>query len=310
MALAAGSQHSLALTADGTVWAWGRNAHGALGDGTQTDRATPQRVAGLDRVVDIAAAGARSFAVRADGTVWAWGENSTGALGIGTLTDALEPTQVGVGAPGFGAIVRVAAGARNTLALRIDGRVFEFGAVIPTSPATTGPQTRPAIVNGVENVATIAAGDRLSLALDVNGVLWSWGLNTRGQLGLGNTSTRAVPTRIERRTDGAPMPPVVRIAAGAQSAIALVVDGSLLTWGAGSSGQLGAGDLLDRLAPAPALMPPLRVAAVSGGAAHALGQATDGSLIVWGDNGSGQLGIGSAGSPLATPIRIPGFTLD
>lgn len=310
VALAAGADHSLALTADGTVWAWGRNASGALGDGTQIDRFVPQRVPGLDRVVDIAAGGGRSFAVRADGSVWAWGENSTGALGIGTLTDALEPTRVGAGTVGFAGIVRVAAGARSTLALRIDGRVFQFGAVIPTSPVTTGPQVRPAIVDGLINVASIAAGDRLSIALDVNGALWSWGLNGRGQLGLGNTSLRSMPNRIERRADGAPMPPALRVAAGGEFAVALAVDGSLLAWGAGSSGQLGTGDLLDRSAPLPAATLPLPVRAIAAGGSHGLAELADGSLAAFGANESGQLGLATIGAAVDTPIPVPRLDLD
>ena len=310
IATAAGDQHSLALRADGTVWAWGRNADGALGDGSTTDRGVPQRVPGLDGVVSIAAAGGRSFAVRADGTVWAWGENSTGALGIGTLTNTSTPTQVGVGSAGFGGIIRVAAGQAHTLALRVDGKVFQFGAVLPTTPATTGPQVRPSIVDELTNVSMISAGDQLSIALDVNGSVWAWGQNDRGQLGLPNTSRRAVPTLVAQQFDGQPMPPVLRVDAGANFVLARAVDGSMLAWGAGDSGQLGTGDLADRALPTRVVAFARPVRTIAAGARHGVAELVDGTLTAWGSNAAGQLGLAPAGGVVPTPTPIPALDLD
>lgn len=310
VATAAGDRHSLALRADGTVWAWGGNAEGALGDGSTADRSVPQPVPGLDRVVSIAAGGGRSFAVRADGTVWAWGENSTGALGIGTLTNAATPTQVGAGTAGFGSIIRVAAGRTHTLALRVDGKVFQFGAVLPTSPATTGPQVRPAAVDDLKNVSMIAAGDQLSVALDVDGALWSWGQNDRGQLGLPNVTRRAVPTLVAQQFDGRPMPPVLRIDAGADFVLARVVDGSMLAWGAGDGGQLGTGELADRAAPTRVVTFAQPLRSIAAGARHGVAELIDGSLSAWGLNDAGQLGIAPAGGSVPTPTAIPALDLD
>ncbi|MCU0813410.1 MAG: hypothetical protein MUC32_03470 [Burkholderiaceae bacterium] len=310
LAVSAGERHSLALKADGTVWAWGSNAHGALGDGTTVDRPVAARVPGLDRVFAIAAGGERSFAVRADGTVWGWGENSTGALGIGTLTDALVPTQVGVGVPGFGNVIRMAAGQRHTLALRIDGQVFQFGALIPTSPATTGPQVRPSLVEALAGVTLVTAGERLSVALDINGGLWSWGPNSRGQLGLGASGTRAVPTRITQSDDGSPMPPVLRVAAGPDFVTARAFDGTLLSWGAGTEGQLGNSALLDRPLPTRAgpLSGPLQ--SIAAGGVHAFAALADGTLDAWGANDAGQLGGATAASRLPSPSPVPNLDLD
>ena len=90
-AIAAGEVHSLALKSDGTVWAWGNNYYGQLGDGTTTDRYTPVQVQGLSSVVAVAADISHSLAVKSDGTVWAWGKNDHGQLGDGTTCKTLYP---------------------------------------------------------------------------------------------------------------------------------------------------------------------------------------------------------------------------
>jgi alpha-tubulin suppressor-like RCC1 family protein len=93
-AVAAGQGHNLALRSDGTVWAWGLNARGELGDGTTTDRLTPVQVQNLSGIKAIGAGDNHSLAVRSDGTVWAWGFNIRGQLGDGTTTDRHTPVQV------------------------------------------------------------------------------------------------------------------------------------------------------------------------------------------------------------------------
>ena len=94
VAVAAGNTHTLALRSDGTVWAWGSNTNGELGDATNILRLTPVQVTGLTGITRIAAEGGRSFALRNDGTLWAWGNNSGGELGDGTTTSRSSPVQV------------------------------------------------------------------------------------------------------------------------------------------------------------------------------------------------------------------------
>ena len=94
VAIAAGGQSAYALGADGTVWAWGSNAYGQLGDGTTKASTKPERVARLRHVVSIAAGGSAGYALEADGTVWAWGDNSYGQLGNGTTVSSATPVRV------------------------------------------------------------------------------------------------------------------------------------------------------------------------------------------------------------------------
>ena len=309
-AIAAGADHSLALKLDGTVWAWGRNAAGALGDGTQTDRLAPQHVGGLDNVVAVAAADGRSFALRADGTLWGWGENTTGALGIGTQNHALVPTRVGANVAGFSRIVQVAAGARHTLALSANGQVFAIGEVaVPLANGSTVLPS-PTRVEGLSSIAGIAAGDGFSVALDINGRLWSWGANGSGQLGLGDTTPRAQPVAITRTRAGETLLPAVGLAAGRDFALARTVGGAVLAWGAGTSGQLGAGNNNGVTAPVPTPTLSAPMISIAGGGTHTLAVRTDGSVYAWGANAAGQLGIRSSEALRTEPVQIPALDVD
>lgn len=112
---------TLALKSDGTVWAWGLNSFGVLGDGTTTDRSTPGRVVGLTQVTAIAASSVTSLALKAGGGLWTWGSSSFGTLGDGTTQIALVPKQIGTG------FVSIGAGRQHVLALKSDGTVRSWG---------------------------------------------------------------------------------------------------------------------------------------------------------------------------------------
>ena len=99
--ISAGGSHIIALKSDGTVWAWGHNYDGQLGDGTKTDKTTPVQVSGLTGIVSISAGYCHTIALKSDGTVWAWGYNYYGHLGDGTKTDKTTPVQV-LGENGIG----------------------------------------------------------------------------------------------------------------------------------------------------------------------------------------------------------------
>jgi alpha-tubulin suppressor-like RCC1 family protein len=92
--VSAGADHSMALKSDGTVWAWGQNNDGQLGDGTKTNRATPVKVSGLANVTDIGNGRLHSLAIEGNGSAWAWGLNTDGQLGDGTKTNRATPVQV------------------------------------------------------------------------------------------------------------------------------------------------------------------------------------------------------------------------
>lgn len=239
--LAGGGYHSLALKGDGTIWAWGWNGGGQLGNGTTTDQATPVQVVGPTGAVSVAASYLHRFAVMADGTVWAWGRNSYGTLGDGTTTARLIPLPV----PGLSGMVAVAAVGGHSLALKSDGTVWAWGnnSNGQLGDGTTGDRMSPVQVTGLAGVTAVAAGGAHSLALKADGTVWAWGNNENGQLGDGTTTDRLSPVQIPALTG------IVALAAGYRHSLAIQVDGTIWTWGRNSYGALGDGTTTDRQSP-------------------------------------------------------------
>lgn len=192
--VAAGDYHSLALKSDGTVWAWGYNVCGQLGDGTTTSKTTPVQVFGLTGITAIAGGGYHSLALKSDGTVWAWGDNGYGQLGDGTITQRIAPVQV----YGLTGITTIAAGNCHSLALKSNGTVWAWGwnGYGQLGDGTTTDKITPVQVSCLTGITTIAAGGISSLALKSDGTVWAWGDNYFGQLGDGTRTDRKIPVTV------------------------------------------------------------------------------------------------------------------
>ena len=197
-----GGAHTVVLREDGTVWTYGENGSGQLGDGTNVKRNNPIRLAALSDIVSVVAGPGHTLAVRADGTEWAWGWNGYSQLGDGTTTNSLTPVQVKDPSDPSGfltGVVRVAAAERYSIALKSNGTVWTWGthdyAVIGRLYSGTGstPQEVAGQVAGLTNVIAIAAGWEHTLALKGDGTVWACGRNLEGQLGDGTTTGSFFP---------------------------------------------------------------------------------------------------------------------
>jgi alpha-tubulin suppressor-like RCC1 family protein len=238
VAIAAGDQNSLALKSDGSVWAWGRNDRGQLGNGTSNDSEVPVPVSGLaSGVIQIADGGDFSLALRTDGSVWGWGNNFSGQLGNATPETLNTPTPVKGLAAGVKAI---SVGEGHSLALLANGSVLAWGKNTSgeLGNGTTKDTPVPTLVSGLgSGVIAVAVGrDDFSLALKSDGSVWAWGWGAAGQLGDGSSADRHVPTPVTGLRNG-----VTAIAGGGGGGLALKSDGSVWAWGTNNHGELGNG---------------------------------------------------------------------
>ncbi|HEX8952074.1 MAG TPA: hypothetical protein VF945_09540, partial [Polyangia bacterium] len=194
VALSAGYAHNAAVRSDGSLWTWGCNESGELGDGTTTNRSSPTRVA-LDNVAAVSASYAHTLALTRDGSVWAFGDNSRGQLGDGSLVSRSVPARV----PGLDNIVAIAAAGSHSLALRSDGSVWAWGDndVGTLGDGTVERRLLPVAVKGLPAISALAAALTpnygFSLAVAADGSTWSWGDYRNGQLGDGALVERDAP---------------------------------------------------------------------------------------------------------------------
>ena len=229
------SGHGLEARADGTVWAWGANSFGELGDGTTTTRLAPVQVPGLTGVTQVAGGCDHSLALRSDGTVWAWGDNSVGQLGRGTIT-GVEVTAAPVN--GLAGVTKISAGCEFSLALRSDGTVWAWGnnSAGQLGNGSTASSAVPVKITGVSQVTAIAAGWDSVVAVVAGGAsVWAWGANDSGQLGDGTLVGHAAPVRVTQIGTTH----IAGAAVGYKYAAILGTDGSVWAWGADTRGQLG-----------------------------------------------------------------------
>jgi alpha-tubulin suppressor-like RCC1 family protein len=238
--VAAGAAHSLALRADGAVLAVGLNDQGQLGNGTASSRDFAAPVAGVCdgmAATAIAAGADFSLALCADGSVRAWGANSYGQLGDGTF--AQRPSPVAVAGLTGRVVKAIAAGASFALALDSEGRVWAWGSnargQLGTDVRVEVQRNSAAPVAGFLNAVAIAAGLEHAMVVLANHVVFAWGANDSGQVGL-------APATVDASVLVAGLPlSIVEITAGANHSLAIDSAGKVWAWGGNAAGQLGLG---------------------------------------------------------------------
>jgi uncharacterized delta-60 repeat protein len=308
------------------AFSFGLNSLGQLGTGAASMEGSTGIIIGVvaaaailpgQSIPDLAAGENHGIALSASGTVLAWGDNSLGQLGTGTTTSSLTPVAVsGLGGPtGPANIVHLASGRSHSLALAEDGRIFAWGSNNSgqLGNGSTSATLFPVLVNRTgpissHPVVALAGGEHHSVALSSTGAVFTWGANTRGQLGTGTTTPSSVPVPVNLGGRTA-----VSVFAGPAHTFILTADGLVFGWGRNDSGQLGDGTTTDRLSPVPLFTGgPLSgrsIVALATGGAHTLALTADGCLVAWGDNSRGQLGLGTTLSSFL-PVAIPGFGPD
>jgi alpha-tubulin suppressor-like RCC1 family protein len=328
-----GAAEFIALRSDGTVWDWGVNDGGKLGNGLSTpwsaigtnpasDRHLPFQVLGpggtghLNSIVAIAGAERHNIALKNDGTVWAWGWNNFGMLGLGTTTDGMLPKGANDGIdfpsqiPNFNSVIAINARGYHTMAKKSDGTIWTWGLNTwgQLGDGTNSNRWSPTRVTSLvgHTIDYIAGGGDFCMALLSNHTVLSWGRNDFGEVGNGtfNTIGQFLPTPVVQTTG---LTNIKAIAAGWSFAVALSADGTVWTWGLNNHGQLGDGTTTNRNRPVQ-VHGLSNVIQVSAGDNHIAVLKSDGTVWAWGWNATyGQIGDGTA-IDRHTPVQVRGLS--
>ena len=287
-----------------TIWAWGDNTSGRIGDGTTTTRLTPvQLCGGFTDWCQVDFGGTHTFGIRSNGTLWGWGNNYNGRLGDGTTTTRSSPVSV-VG--GFTDWCRVSSYDNHVLAIRSNGSLWTWGSNIcgRLGDGTTISRTSPVtVVGGFNDWCYVSAGLNFTSAIRSNGSLWTWGCGSFGRLGDGNIIDRSSPVQVCGGFSD-----WCQVSAKFNSIAAIRSNGSLWAWGSGAGGQLGTGVLNNRSSPVSVIGGFTDWCQVRGSVESFLAIRTNGTIWSWGTNSNGQLGDGTTIDRSSPVSVIGGFT--
>jgi alpha-tubulin suppressor-like RCC1 family protein/Flp pilus assembly pilin Flp len=300
------------------VQAWGSNGWGELGNGTESGvfstAPVSVPVSGFSLVAK--SHGDHTLALKSDGSLWGWGRNTWGTVGVGTSgasTDVLSPTQI----IGISKVIAVAGGYQDSLALKSDGTVWQWGdnafgelgngtTCVPAPSYCVG-ATSPTMIASLSGITKLWAGYSFNFALKSDGTLWAWGDNTYGELGDGTAVTpRTTPEQIT-------LPAFTNLALGKDFSLALKTDGTIIAWGYGTYGNLGNG--LGVASSTPVAVSNLtNVTVINAGLDTGIAVKSDGTVWTWGTSGFGELGNGTTCAPQLgcagslVPVQATGLT--
>lgn len=310
LAVAGGRGHSVALCNEGDIVVWG----------TATADATPALLSGTGALIGreavaISAGGGNGLALCSDGTIVAWGDNSYGQLGNGSSQPSDVPVEVDQSGVLAGRkVIALACGGAHCLALDSEGLIYSWGRNDnrQLGIGSSGIKSTPQAVNTgsssdlkARQVHAIAAGSEHSLALCDDGTLVGWGNDNDGQLaGRGSGSPRSIPARgaLTGKT-------IASLSQGTGNySLVLCTDGSVIGWGANDLGQLGSSGGSTTVPVAvdtSGVLAGKSIIAISSGFAHSIASCSDGTIVTWGQNTSGELGDGTK-SNRSLPVEPDG----
>lgn len=284
-----------AVKMDGTLWGWGNNQYGQLGNGTVNQaNFTPVQIGNEADWSSVAVSDRNTFGIKTDGTLWAWGNNLAGQMGIPNLSETTVPVQVGTDTDWL----TVSAATTHTLAIKSNGTLWAWGnnSYGQLGNGTNIPQSYPVQISS-SNWLSVSAGNSRSHAIKADGTLWAWGYNFSGALGDGTSVfSRNSPVQIGiglwQSVDNRSNDHVLGIKA----------DGTLWAWGKSSYGALGNGSNEGSNLPIQIGNDTWRQ--VSVGVEHSLAIKLDGTLWSWGKGNFGELGTGTTNITNNVPLQV------
>ena len=304
---ACGRNYVASIKTDGTLWTWGYNSNGQLGNNTITHRSSPvQTIAGGTNWSVVACGERHTAAIKTDGTLWTWGDNGykliggngyyitiggNGQLGDNTFTNRSSPVQTIAGGTNWSKVA--CGGGQNlssghTAAIKTDGTLWMWGSNYygQLGDNTITHRSSPVqTIAGGTNWSSVSCGGDGTAAIKIDGTLWVWGRNIYGRIGDNTTADRSSPVQtIAGGTNWS------KVACGYFHTAAIKTDGTLWTWGDGQFGELGNNSGGGRNSPGQMVTFGSNWTKLACGKHHTAAIKTDGTLWVWGLNNSGQLG--------------------
>lgn len=289
------SYHCVGIQTDGTLWSWGFNIDGQLGDGTTANKEVPIQIGTGNNWQSVSNNYSNSFGIKTNGTLWGWGNNSYGQLGIGNFDNKLVPTQIAT-ATNWQSI---SSGYNYTLAIKTNGTLWAWGDNVSgrLGNGTYVDEDAPIKIGLDTNWAKVCAGLVSSFGIKTDGTLWAWG-------GLNGLNTDNSPVPVQVGTDS-----WLDISATEGHAIGLKTNGTIWGWGFNDSGCLGRGNNLTL--PTNSIATQIGTAnnwkAIGTGVDHSMAIRTNGTLWSWGRNDFGQYGNNST-TDSYVPLQIGTLT--
>lgn len=287
--------------ATGNLWGWGLNTSGQLGIGSLTHTSSPiQTTAYGHNWKQVASGNQFTHAIKSDGTLWGWGGNLYGQLGDNSNTDRLDPVQNYANTIAWS---KVAAGGLTSCGIKVDGTLWSWGGSGGSGVFGNNTTTPSAISSPIQTTGTgnnwkeCDVGYGFIIALKTDGTLWGWGDNTYGQLGDNTLDNKSIPTQIGTATTWS------QISCGQYHVSAIKTDGTLWCWGVNEFGQLGDETILNKNSPVQTKAVGTNWKKTTCGYRTTAAIKNDGTLWLWGENYSGQLGNNSTqhrSSPVQT----------
>jgi alpha-tubulin suppressor-like RCC1 family protein len=230
---AGGYFHSAAIKTDGTIWTWGSNYLAQLGLGDTTARSSPVQIGALTNWSKLSVGKAGTTAIKTDGTMWSWGWNGYGVLGINAgAVSYSSPKQIGA----LTTWSSVSMKDYVCAAIKTDGTLWIWGnggyGRLGLGDININ-RSSPVQVGALTTWSSVSAGKKQCAAIKTDGTLWTWGKNTNGNLGVGNTIDRSSPVQVGALTNW------LSVSAGGYGCAAIKTDGTMWSWGYGVFGQLG-----------------------------------------------------------------------
>jgi len=288
---------NMAIKNDGTLWAWGADINGSVGNGsTLTSNVSAPSQIGNDTTWQAIWGGAYyGMAMKTNGTLWGWGQN-TSNLGMGENAGSVVPAPLQVGTDTDWNIL--ACGGQHVLAIKDNGTLWTWGSNIYGQVGLNSSWSNffsPQQLGSSTWIA-VSGGESHSLGIKSDGTLWSWGANDKGQLGIGNNGQHSAPVQVGNASNW------VKVAAAYGTSFAIKSDGTLWGWGDNTYGQIGDGTATDKTSPVQ-IGTGTNWQIISPAGGHTLAIKTDGTLWAWGLNNYGQLGNGTTTSSY-TPMQL------